>query len=136
MSATRNRRLMIEIFDGLAVGDGRRLIAAMAEDFCWTIIGSTAWSGTYRGKTVVQSRLLQPLVAQFAKGYRHTLDRIIAEDDRVVVECRGTVTTTAGKAYNNTYCWVCRIADGRLVELTEYMDTALVEAALDRPQAA
>jgi ketosteroid isomerase-like protein len=136
MGATENRQLMTEIFEGLSVGDGRRLIAAMAEDFCWTIIGTTSWSGSYRGKATVQARLLQPLVAQFAQGSRHLLDRIIAEGDRVVVECRGAVTTKRGKAYDNTYCWVCRIAEGKLVELTEYMDTALVETALEPPNAA
>jgi ketosteroid isomerase-like protein len=51
---------------------------------------------------------------------------LIAEDDYVVVECRGEVTTKSGKPYNNTYCYVCRISDGKLKELTEYMDTQLV----------
>jgi uncharacterized protein len=135
MGAAENKQLMIEIFDGLAEGDGRRLIAAMAEDFCWKMIGTTAWSGVYQGKADVQTRLLGPLAAQFGR-YSHVQDRITAEDDRVVVECRGNVTTTAGKAYNNTYCWVCRIAEGKLVELVEYMDTALVDTALAPPQAA
>ena len=58
--------------------------------------------------------------------------RFIAEGDHVVVEGRGQATTKAGKAYNNTYCWVYRIADGKVQELTEYMDTELVTAALDR----
>jgi len=43
-----------------------------------------------------------------------------------VVECRGQVTTKSGKPYNNTYCYVCRLQDGKLKELTEYFDTQLV----------
>jgi ketosteroid isomerase-like protein len=58
--------------------------------------------------------------------------QLIAEDDYVVVECRGHVTTKAGIPYNNTYCWVCRIVEGKLQELTEYMDTALVISAFER----
>jgi uncharacterized protein len=131
-----NKQLMADIFAGLAVGDGRRFIDSLAEDFCWTITGTTSWSGTYRGKEAVRSNLLQPLLAQFAGRYTNTLHRIVAEGDYVVVECRGKVTTKAGKPYNNTYCWVCRIADGRLSELTEYMDTELVATALLPPQAA
>lgn len=31
--------------------------------------------------------------------------------------------------YNNTYCWICRVADGKLRELTERLDTEPVTAA-------
>jgi uncharacterized protein len=50
-----------------------------------------------------------------------------------VVECRGRVTTKAGKAYNNTYCNVFRLAGGKLKELTDYMDTELLTTALEAP---
>jgi uncharacterized protein len=136
MSTIENKQLMADIFAGLAVGDGRRFIDSLAEDFCWTITGTTPWSGTYRGKEAVRTKLLQPLFAQFADRYTNALCRVIAEGGCVVVECRGKVTTKAGKPYNNTYCWVCRIADGKLTELTEYLDTELVATALLPPQAA
>jgi uncharacterized protein len=136
MGAAENKQLMADIFAGLAVGDGRRFIESLAEDFCWTITGTTPWSGTYRGKAVVRTKLLQPLFAQFADRYTNALHRIVAEGDCVVVECRGKVTTKAGKPYNNTYCWVCRMVDGRLTELTEYLDTELVTTTLLPPQAA
>jgi ketosteroid isomerase-like protein len=35
--------------------------------------------------------------------------------------------------YNNTYCWVYRLAGRKMQEVTEYMDTALVTAALGAP---
>jgi uncharacterized protein len=136
MGAAENKQLMADIFAGLAVGDGRRFIECLAEDFRWTITGTTPWSGTYRGKETVQKKLLQPLFAQFADRYTNALHRIVAEGDCVVVECRGKVTTKAGKPYNNSYCWVCRMVDGRLTELTEYLDTELVATALLPPQAA
>jgi ketosteroid isomerase-like protein len=136
MGAAENKQLMADIFAGLAVGDGRRFIESLAEDFCWTITGTTPWSGTYRGKAAVRTKLLQPLFAQFADRYTNALHRIVAEGDCVVVECRGKVTTKAGKPYNNTYCWVCRMVDGRLTELTEYLDTELVTTTLLPPQAA
>jgi ketosteroid isomerase-like protein len=104
----------------------------MADDFCWTVTGSTKWSGAYRGKQAVLAELLRPLSSQFADQYTNTAHRFIAEDDYVVVECRGRVTTREGMPYNNTYCFVCRIADGKLRELTEYLDTELVTAALGK----
>jgi uncharacterized protein len=133
MSAAENKRLFEDIFAGLAVGDGKPFLDSLADDFCWTVTGTTPWSKTYRGKQAVRSELLRPLFAQFADQYTNTMQRIIAEGDFVVVECRGRVTTKSGKPYNNAYCWVCRVSDGKLQELTEYMDTALATTALQTP---
>ena len=130
MSATENKQLLQNICSELSKGNGKPFVESLADDFCWTIIGSTKWSGTYRGKQAVLSELLRPLFAQFADQYTNTAHRFIAEDDYVVVECRGRVTTKSGAPYNNTYCWICRVADGKLQELTEYLDTELVKAAL------
>ncbi|HEX5085079.1 MAG TPA: nuclear transport factor 2 family protein [Blastocatellia bacterium] len=132
MSAAENKQLIQNIFSELAKGNGRPLVEAMADDFCWTVTGSTKWSRTYRGKQAVLTELLRPLVSLFADQYTNTAHRIIAEDDYVVIECRGSVTTKAGMPYNNKYCWVCRMADGKLRELTEYMDTELARTALEQ----
>ncbi|MEW6210715.1 MAG: nuclear transport factor 2 family protein [Acidobacteriota bacterium] len=133
MNASDNKRLMQEIFSGLSKGDGRLFLDALADDFCWTLIGTTRWSKTYRGKQAVQTELLRPLFSKFADRYTNTAHRFIAEDDYIVVECRGKVTTIEGKPYNNTYCWVCRLEDGKLRELTEYCDTQLIVEALGDP---
>src|SRR5262245_35481035 len=130
MGAAENKQLMQRIFSELAKGNGKPFIESMADDFCWTVTGATKWSRTYQGKQSVLDDLMKPLFSQFADQYTSTAHRFIAEDDYVVVECRGRVTTKAGTPYNNTYCLVCRIADGKLQELTEYLDTELVTAAL------
>jgi ketosteroid isomerase-like protein len=130
MNPNINKQLMQNIFTELAKGNGKPFLDSLADDFCWVMPGSTRWSGTYRGKQAVQAELLTPLFALFADRYTNTASRFIAEDDWVVVECQGRVTTKSGMPYNNTYCWVCRVADGKLRQLTEYMDTELVTAAL------
>ncbi len=130
MSAAANKQLMQNIFSELAQGNGKLFVESLTDDFCWTITGTTKWSKTYRGKQAVLTELLKPLFAQFADQYTNTAQRFIAEGDYVVVECRGRVTTRSGLPYNNTYCWVCRIAEGKLQELTEYCDTELIAAVL------
>lgn len=132
MSTTENKQLMQHIFSELSKGNGKPFVESLADDFCWTITGTTEWSKTYHGKQTVLTELLHPLFSQFENQYTNTAHRFIAEDDYVVVECRGNVTTKAGIPYNNRYCWVCRIAEGKLQELTEYLDTELVAAALHR----
>jgi ketosteroid isomerase-like protein len=135
MSAADNKRLLQDAFAALETGNGQPFVDCMADEFSWVLVGTTPWSGTYTGKAIVRRELFAPLFAQFADRYTNTALRFIAEDDYVVVECQGKVTTRTGKPYNNTYCYVCRFSNGRMVELTEYMDTALLERALEPPDA-
>ena len=72
--------------------------------------------------------------AQLAGRLKVTAHRFIADGAHVVVEGRGQATTKAGQAYNNTYCWIYRLTDGKVQEVTEYMDTKLVADALGSPQ--
>ena len=131
-----NRQRLQHIMAELDKGNGKPFVDAMADDFSWTIPGDTPWSRTYRGKQAVISELLQPLYAQFVLPYISTTRSIMADGDKVVVEFEGKVTTKAGKAYNNRYCYVFRMEGGQMKELMEYLDTALVNAALQAPGAA
>lgn len=131
MNTVQNKQLLQDAFAELAKGNGSLFVDLMADDFCWTIIGTTEWSRTYRGKRAVLDELIRPLFAQFQDQYTNTARRILAEDDYAVVECRGRVTTKAGKPYNNEYCYVIRMAGGKMRELTEYLDTELVATVLD-----
>ena len=126
------KQLLQTIFAGLAAGDSNAFVDSLADDFCWTVTGTTKWSGTYRGKEAVMSELMRPLFANFETRYTNTAQRFIAEGDWVAVECRGNVQTKRGQRYDNRYCWVCRVEEGKLKEVIEYMDTALVAAALER----
>ena len=133
MTAAENKQVMQDVFAELAEGNGRPFVEAMAEDVRWTIIGDTAWSGTWEGLASVQIELLDPLFAQFATTYRNNAIRLIAEGDWVVIESRGDVETTARGPYRNTYCYVCRLEDGKVKEITEYCDTKLLTEALSPP---
>ena len=133
MSAAENKRLLQDIFTELANGNSRPFVDSLSDEVRWTIIGTTKWSRTFDGKPAVLAELLAPLRAQIADRVRVTADRFIAEADLVVVEGRGHNTTKTGKPYNNTYCWIYRLANGKIQELTEYMDTQLAATALGDP---
>lgn len=132
MSAEQNEKLLREIFDQLAVGNGRALTDAMADDFRWVFPGDWSWSGTWEPKAQVVRGLLRPLMAQFAGDYRSEAETIVAQGDRVVVQARAHATTVRGERYDQTYCFVYRVTEGRLREVVEHCDTALVERVLDR----
>jgi ketosteroid isomerase-like protein len=133
VTPAENKALIQSIMEARSRREHAPFIAAMADNFVWRIIGSTAWSGEYVGKADVQERLLKPLYAQFTAPSRISPVRILADGDHVVVECHGDATTVSGERYANTYCFVIRMEAGRLREMTEYMDTALVERVLAPP---
>lgn len=130
MSASENKQLLKTAFDAWGTGDIRPLIAAMADDVTWTVSGHNSWSGSFRGKDSVRRDLLAPLGEHFEGTYTSTATRFVAEDDVVVVEARGSVATKAGPRYDNRYCFVFRVEDGRIREITEYLDTQLVAEVL------
>jgi len=128
----RNRTTITSIFEAMSRGETRPFGEAMADDFTWRMTGTTAWSGNYTGRTEVE-QMLRILRQQWATQYKSTPSRIFADGDHVIVETRGDVVTKRGKAYNNTYCFVIRMRDDKMVDLTEYFDTELVTAALEPP---
>jgi ketosteroid isomerase-like protein len=132
MGAPENKQLLQNIFAALARSDARPFVDAMADDFRWTMIGSNKWARTYAGKAAVVGELF---VALRAKMDRITTvaHRFIADGDHVAVEARGANATKDGRPYCNSYCFVFRVADGKLAELTEYMDSELVTAVLGDP---
>jgi ketosteroid isomerase-like protein len=133
MNTDENRLLVRGIFDRMAQGDTRAMTDAMAEEFRWTFPGSWSWAGTWGPRRAAVDGLLRPLMKQFTGGYRSEADLILADADRVVVQARGYATTTRGEPYHQTYCYIFRILDGRLIEVIEHCDTALVERVLHQP---
>lgn len=117
-------------FEEMAGGNSRPFVELLADDVTWNVMGQTKWSGAYHGKERVLSDLLGQLRARLDGRYRATAQRIIAEGPYVVVQARGQCTTKAGAPYNNEYCFVYRLENGTIAEVTEYMDTELVTSAL------
>jgi ketosteroid isomerase-like protein len=68
MNATANKQLLQDIYAQISKGNLQPLLDSMADDIQWTIIGSTAVSGTSRGKQEVIDKLLKPVRARLADG--------------------------------------------------------------------
>ena len=130
MSVADNKKLLESIFSELSVGNSRPFVEAMADDFSWTVTGTTKWSKKYAGKSVVLGELFGTLTSRMDGRIKTIPDRFIAEGELVVVEAHGSNTTKSGKPYNNRYCFVFRVSEGKLKEVTEYLDTELVSSAL------
>lgn len=125
-----NRSLIIKAFEGLRNGDPSHFTPLFAEDIEWQVMGSSAWSKHAKGLANVERDLVGPLFARFAGPYLNIPELILADGDHVVVLAKGDAETVEGKRYDNDYCFVFRMKDGKIVEVREYMDTILADAAL------
>ncbi|HEY0987214.1 MAG TPA: nuclear transport factor 2 family protein [Kofleriaceae bacterium] len=132
----RNRKLVEGIFAELARNNPSAFADALADDVRWITPGSSVWSRTFAGKRAVLDELLGMVRAQLVERVRLTVHRILADGDHVVLQATGRATTKTGKPYNNDYCFLFRIAGGKIAEVTEYHDTELASAALQAPWAA
>jgi ketosteroid isomerase-like protein len=132
MGPNENKQLIETMFAELSRGNGEGYLERLADDVQFTIIGSTKFSGTFNGKQDVVNRLLMPLMAALEGGLEVKPHHLVAEGDTVVVQANGRSTTKTGKPYNNTYCQVFRIAGGKVKQITEYLDTALVNQAFGK----
>jgi ketosteroid isomerase-like protein len=132
METADNKQVVIDFYEAGARGDMDACFALIADDITWRNIGSTKFSGTFNGKQALMEDLLGPLFGQLKAGIASTIDGLVAEDDMVVALTRGQAETHDGAPYNNTYCQIIRIADGKIAEVTEYMDTALVDAVFGK----
>ena len=126
MGAAENKKLIQAAFDAWADGDGAAFFNILAEDVQWTVIGSGPVSQAYTSRQAFLDGAAKPLNAKLAEPIQPTVVNIIAEGDQVVLQWEGTATAKSGKPYNNSYCWVMRVADGKVREGTAYIDTALV----------
>jgi ketosteroid isomerase-like protein len=124
------KQAMHTAIDKLNAGDSKPYLDLLSADIRFTVTGSTRWSGLYTGKKDLLKRLLGPINALFEQPYRMIIESMISDGEHLVVQVRGEITTKRGEPYNNRYCWVCRVRDGQISELTEYADTELFTKAL------
>ena len=130
MSITENKELVLGFFNDLGKGRIQEALDRMAEDLRFTLIGTTGFSGVCKSRKEFVDRILAPLGARLEGPLTITTENLITEGDFVVAQSHGRSTTRKGGAYDNTYCHVFRIADGKIREVTEYLDTELITRAL------
>ncbi|KRR26720.1 ketosteroid isomerase [Bradyrhizobium lablabi] len=131
MSAAANKKLVQQVYADSANRSGTTFLDNLAEDVTWVVTGQYSWSGEFRGREAINNGLMGHLRSLLAAARPRTLAfNFIAEGDYVVVEARGDNVAKSGERYDNQYCMVWRIEDGKIKEIKEYCDSALVERVL------
>ena len=128
MGIAENKQVVLDFYEAGARGDMDKCFDLLSDDVTWTNIGATKFSGTYAGKQTLMEQLLGPLFGQLKAGISSKIERLTAEGDIVVAQTSGTAETLNGTPYNNTYCQIILIRHGKIAEVKEYFDTALVDS--------
>jgi ketosteroid isomerase-like protein len=126
----QNKEIVRRAIAALSRGDMDGFLADAADDVTLAVMGSMF--PPIQGKPKVLKGLRNALVARLEGGgaIAMTIENLIAEGDYVAEQARGKARTKDGKDYNNTYCRVWRITDGKVRSIHEYLDTELVRTCL------
>jgi len=110
--------------EALVKGDLEGMANSFAVDAVWKLRGGLPLSGTKRGRDEIME-FLTSAGSLYEGSPSFTFSSITAEDDRAVLEWRvHAVATATGREYDNEYCGVFVVRDGRIVEVREYLDSA------------
>lgn len=129
MSSDENKRVVSDFYKFLGEGDADSALALLSDDIVWVCEGTTPVSGRYVGKKSLIEDFFGPVNEQREEGLSFNVREMIAEGDTVVAVVDGFMTGKYGP-YDNLYCQIYRVRDGKIYESLEYLDTALVETAL------
>ena len=126
MGVAENKAVVRSFYEAANRGDFETCFGLISDNIVWTNMGSTKFSGTYRGKRELMEKLIGPLFGQLKGGISSSIEKLFGEDDYVIALTSGSAETIDGRPYNNRYCQIIQVRDGKFVEVTEYLDTALV----------
>ena len=128
MSIVENKKLIQDAFTAWANGNGMAFFNLLTDTATWTVMGSCPISGTYVGRQRLVEDALTPLREKLAGHPTPRVTNIIAEGDTIVIQWTGTGTTKTGQPYNNSYCCVVQMENGKFTRGTAYLDTDLVRS--------
>jgi len=128
MSIVENKKLIQDAFTAWANGDGMAFFNLLTDTATWTVMGSCPISGTYVGRQRLVEDALTPLREKLAGHPTPRVINIIAEGDTIVIQWTGQGTTKTGQPYNNSYCYVVQMENGKITRGTSYLDTDLVRS--------
>jgi uncharacterized protein len=130
MSIEQNKDLALKTWQAFASGDIRTAFANMSDDISWFIPGNIAnVSGMREGKSSILEFARQA-AKMFPKPLKSEIRNVYAEGDAVILEMINRGKLANGRTYENNYCFVFEIENGKVHRVREYVDTQKVSDLL------
>jgi uncharacterized protein len=132
--STEATRSTVEAFYAALTSGNREGTRALLSDDCVWVPPATAPFDTMKGGDDIAAELGGRVVKRTfdtSKPFALDVRRILADGDVAVVQQRLTATAKAtGQHYDNQYCWVYTVQDGKIVHMEEYADTLLASRVM------
>ena len=129
MATEQNKEIISRYFASMNGAEGSDMFADIDTDnFRYIIAGHSRMAGVFDDMDK-----LMPLFMEFSENFtsmKMNLLELIAEKDTVVAKVKGDCLLKNGKPYCNDYVFIFHLKDGKIVELTEYCDSLLIEQAV------
>lgn len=120
-----NRQIVASAFETWSAGTAP-ITDLFAEDMVWRVEGHSLVAKTYGSRQEFIDEVLAPFAARFAEGERFhptVVRSVLADGDTVVVVWDGHGVANDGRPYDNSYAWIMRLADGKVVDGTAFFDS-------------
>lgn len=118
-------------YEGSSEDNGRNLLAALAPNAEWTEAEGFPYAGTYVGPDAIIAGVFQRLGTEWI-GYRADVHTFLEDGDRVAAfgVYSGTYKAT-GRSMRAAFAHLYVLKDGKILRMTQYVDTVMVRKALD-----
>ena len=133
MSAEQNRKIVEDAVAKWQSGNPEAFYQILDENVNWTVIGTTEVSGTYTSRQDFIDDAVRKIGKRIDGQVTPETVDIITEGDRLVFRWDGSGKMADGTPYRNRYSWAMTFKDGKVVEGTAYLDTALVDRLMELP---
>jgi ketosteroid isomerase-like protein len=130
MATNSNVDIIRGAYDALAQGDVPAILARCDPAIEWTEAEGFPYAGTYIGPDAVLNGVIMRLGSEWTP-FQVTPTEFIDGGDQVVALGRyaGTYNET-GKSFDAAFAHVWTLRDGKVVRFRQYVDSALVQEAL------
>jgi len=115
--------------DALNNGDAVAFLGSFSDDLHFRMPGTTPVSGETRGLDAF-TQVVTGVANYLSVLITIRVTNFISCGDWVVTEADGHGVTKAGKDYDNHYCHLWHVKDGKIDKFTEYNDTDLIMRVL------
>lgn len=132
MSEKANINTVRSFLDGLHNNDKQRMADQLAPDATYWIMPGTSFSGVFDKDGYLQ--LVDGLFDAQSGHLELDVVDVTAQEDRVAAVVRGHMPLKKGGAYDNTYHWLFKFRDGKIVHVKEFFDTLDVWKAFGTPE--
>lgn len=123
MTAEEKKDLVKQTWGAFTKGDIKAAFANMSDNVSWLVPGTTPnVAGLKKGKDEIL-KFMSGVGTVFPEGLQTEIRRTYCDGDTVVVELTNRGKVANGKFYENEYCFVFELEDGKIRRIREYVDT-------------